>query len=554
MADLCNIPELPPYHGAHDPCNDLQRKDNWGHVDNQFRMIRENMLKLRNCLRSGGQVRFRLDATLALGGSAAGVVQRLVADSGDPGNPDAWFWEDDPNFAPIVVFDDETDPGRWMGVAGYQGWCVSRPSGSNHYSIRELDEIAQEIEYTAAGHLVGSSVTASVTRYFNGQNPGVTVTVHDPDGQWRYWHRYGCKGKAKWSRDNARYEISFAEKVAKRWFGELKYPVCKDFDPEEDQLVAENIRPYEQADYQVKLYEFEQTSVDPDPVVFEWVAKSEVDLTRWTERHGNPGEPIIFEGYLSTEDDVSELKWEWEIVRNTETPIVTSFVWNDDSCTIKGSAITAWVETCGEGAADVAIPIPFQQWPMIESFFTDSNLDHDHPLDPAFSYCNLWAQTGIYCAIRVGDGAPILVDPQQYYEVLVNFTLVNLQEEPNTEYVIRLNWDYIAARCYETPASQIDTPLRRQDITYEFELFDDADADPASCVITAHSKESWLFDLPPGVVNEGVDIDVLTAVEQRVVTDVFIDGDDLKEAITNVFVICKDEKDDEVWDIFEDCP
>lgn len=84
---------------------------------------------------------------------------------------------------------DANSPGRWRGASGYQGLCVYFEDRGS-YEIIFMEEIAEFAVVTLAERMsatnAGQSLGATVESYWNGNDPGATITVHDEENLWQY--------------------------------------------------------------------------------------------------------------------------------------------------------------------------------------------------------------------------------------------------------------------------------------------------------------------------------------------------------------------------------
>lgn len=113
--------------------------------------------------------RFALTASLTPAGSATGEFLE-------------WDGAAYAGTGTFATFYDWDSPGRWRGPSGYRGVAI-RKKDSGRWEIIYLESIAQWITVsTTAAFSGGTSAGASVSDYWNGNDPGTTVDVHSPAG------------------------------------------------------------------------------------------------------------------------------------------------------------------------------------------------------------------------------------------------------------------------------------------------------------------------------------------------------------------------------------
>lgn len=119
------------------------------------------------------------------------------------------------NGTAIVVYDTNS-PGRWRGVSGYRGLAAYFPDRGT-YEIIFLEEIAEYAVVTLAERMgatnAGQSIGATVNSYWNGNDPGGTITVYDEQSLWQYL-KSGMKLMVHYDWKNGRYKpIGFDNRV-----------------------------------------------------------------------------------------------------------------------------------------------------------------------------------------------------------------------------------------------------------------------------------------------------------------------------------------------------
>ncbi len=137
---------------------------------------------------SSTPIRFRLTATLSLTGSAAAVILNCDASDG----------------AAITVNDYSTAPGMFSGPSGYIGWAYRTDCGD--YAIINMERKARFIEFTLTADIAAGSATATINDSWDGQSPGASTTVFDPQDL-HATAISGDKGKAAWDDIEDRYKI-----------------------------------------------------------------------------------------------------------------------------------------------------------------------------------------------------------------------------------------------------------------------------------------------------------------------------------------------------------
>jgi hypothetical protein len=158
------------------PCTKEEEGRNWDHVRRILGSIINSDVD-GDVYNIWGRliIRFKLTANLETGGSAA-AVRRY------------WNGSAYADSTVITVHDwwgtSQGGRGMFQGVAGMEGWCVSRSTdpefpGTN-YDIVWMEQYARFVEFELTSSLSSGSAGATVTRSWEqGVEPGATVTVHD---------------------------------------------------------------------------------------------------------------------------------------------------------------------------------------------------------------------------------------------------------------------------------------------------------------------------------------------------------------------------------------
>jgi hypothetical protein len=318
-------------------------------------------------------------------------------------------WTDDPDGNPIVVKDVNGAPGFWMGDVGWGGWCLPEPGSSTNYHIVWMETIAKVIRYTLTAPLLTSSTTATVNDYAIGKSPGSTVTVHDPNGMFTYWHQYGCKGIALWSDRNNRYEIITPQLATKFAYGTLRSALCwEEGDPVPTTIEMDfdsAAGPYNQAIY----------SKAPRNKTAPYDEKMILPLANQTNHRGLVGSRCVAVGKV---DAVSgDLIYNIIDLEKQEIDIITDLEWEAHgfgACSIAATKIKAYVETCNVPSYE-GLDVPFELKHIPESF------EVVYAASP--ESCKIIAHTGEHCVIRRGPGLDIVVAEMTKQEVLTDWYL-----------------------------------------------------------------------------------------------------------------------------------
>lgn len=154
-------------------------------------------------------VHFELTNTLALSGDASAII--LSDDGAD--------WAD--TAEAIQVYDWYASEGMWAGITGYRGLAVKRDgvhaSGRKKYDIVWMEQIAQTIQFTSTeymGYTTANRMEVTVNWFdHQGKDPGSTVIVRDPQGQFPDVHS-GAKGTAVYDYHNLYYRVVACQRVA----------------------------------------------------------------------------------------------------------------------------------------------------------------------------------------------------------------------------------------------------------------------------------------------------------------------------------------------------
>ena len=184
-------------------------------------------------------VRFELIGELSLTGHAKAKLKKPAGGG---------VWEDTDPVVEIEVFDPYRPEGMWNGYAGYQGFALPRgqtytdpgedeedPEDDEEreaYDVQWMERIAQAIEFTAAeymGATIDDQLAASLVTWFDhqGKDPGSTVTVHDPQGQFPDVFA-GAVGKAQYDNHAKKYRIVNCQRVALFATAQLTADTCPD--------------------------------------------------------------------------------------------------------------------------------------------------------------------------------------------------------------------------------------------------------------------------------------------------------------------------------------
>lgn len=514
---------------------------NWEKNRDILNKIIENIRRLAACVSDAIDAnklrRFKLTADLALGASAAANLQIT---------PSAWA--DDPDGMAITVHDRNGGAGRWQGVADVFGWCQLE-TGTD-YSIIEIDEVAQYVVYQLDEHLTAANATATVVSFANGLDPGATAEVYDPLGIWKQWHRYGCLGIAVWIRERSRYETVNPQLVERRIRATLGVDWCEDAPDEPFAVISD---PYRQGYYSAPLYEID---TDPMSMTFnQWILVTEIPIVNYLSNHGTTGDNIIVEGFYyhdGADINPDALKWEYEL----SEPHPIDYVAHVDfhaPCGLDQQIGRMYGQTCGASTSD-PIDIPFDQWDLVETIYTFNNVD-DPEVDPEFWVCQIRYTTAKYCTIRIaGSEADLLAADFTRREYMINWDVVNDVDDAEFDppnYRIKYTTEYGYVLCFSDGNPYFPQDLRVIEVIDQFFIADTADEMDPECFVYATTTREVTFDL---LGDAGTNKVVVVTTGHRIVTSVFVDGDDLKMSIATMYSICYLDEDDEVIDVFEDCP
>lgn len=561
-------------------------------------------------------VRFMITSDLPLGGKAPAVLmKRKVADhtwevdteDGDP----------DPVPKAIFVRDPNAAPGFWAGVAdfygsgGYQGWAI-KSTGETEvvgegeeaitydvYLIIWMERIARKIEYQVNGaYDTGSAFyPATLVDYHDGISPlygldqGLydddedeetpevptpgwdTIKIYDPTGYRYMWHGYGCKGVAIWNDRESRYEIEDAELHCKKFRGTLDHPICSTGeDNTPDPILGDPpgegedppVIPFSatvtewcrEGEFCRIPHEYKNVSEDPEVEDWQWVEKTEFEVDNFCDHRGADGAKVIVHAHLhiaeegDTEDE-DKIVWNIEDIAIVQSKVIETIEWDEGSCDLKIGKKKIYVEECSVSFDPEPIGIPFALESLVEGF------DHvfvPDVVNPENASCKIVAYTGVYCALRRGNGDPVdVID----FTARAAVTDINLNHDdegaPEDEsYSLSYSWDYLYVPCWWPGGENTFLNFRRQDVVDSFEHINESEPEEV-CEVVAHTKEVWVIAAPDPAAN-GVDIPVLAMDKRRVITDVYFESATLKQQPEELFVLCYRELDPEDIIGTEECP
>ena len=122
-------------------------------------------------------VRFELTASLVPGGTATAETVE-------------WGGATFDKTGDIITVKDNDTPGRWRGVSGYRGLCFVPQDVVGPHEIIYMESIAEYVLVTteeAMGETAANpSQDATVHSYWNGNDPGSSITVYNANSLWDY--------------------------------------------------------------------------------------------------------------------------------------------------------------------------------------------------------------------------------------------------------------------------------------------------------------------------------------------------------------------------------
>jgi len=520
----CDIPVVD--HGVVPrPCTDEVKDRNWDEVIEALDKLKARDEALQACVTSGaveqvGTFPFKLTAALALGSTAAAVLRSRSAGA----------WVDG---AAIVVKDAWNCGGKFWGRINDIGFAWQDPT-TGEYIVLELQTIARSIRYTLVNTLTGTSTTATVDDYWNGCDPGSTVTVHDPRGIFKGFHCKGCTGYGEYNEREQRYEIRDPQLMSLFHKMEVVDEVCispyeapSEGNPSGTAAsitgdgTGNILESYEQAYYSATPYDASDVLISADVPLdnpFFHVFQSASQLLAMAKLNGS-GE-IEFQVIDAKKVPLSALPSDDD-----------KFTWDTGSCALGVNTINFAAETCGD-SSEAPVPIPFGVVDMVDSF----ELIHGTSPDS----CKIVAHTHKYCMIDHEDaGADLDVAVMTEREVLIDWYLdYAAAVPPLTEYyAIKLSTEKLWVPCYNSGTEIDNHHLLRRDIIDDFDTVHESS--PESCKIIANTKQTWVFDLPDPAV-AGDDITVAEMTKREVLIDLDINSTDLNQDTEYHWVLCYD--------------
>lgn len=522
----CDIPVVD--HGVVPrPCTDEVKDRNWDEVIEALDKLKARDEALQACVTSGaveqvGTFPFKLTAALALGGTAAAVLRSRSAGA----------WVDG---AAIVVKDAWNCGGKFWGRINDIGFAWQDPT-TGEYVVIELQTIARSIRYTLDHTLslnivpgAANFTTATVNDYWNGCDPGATVTVYDPRRMFHGFHCKLCTGYAEWNERSARYEIRDPQLMSMFHRVSMVTGVCiTPADPEadpptvasiQDSGVGDILESYEQAYYSATPYDSADALISLN-----------VDLdNRYKHVVAQNKEALVL---AKLEDDevvfqIVDVQKEVAATLDDEEP----FSWSTGFCSLAANTLLTAVESCGD-PANGDVPIPFSVVDVVDTF----ELVHGYSPDS----CKIVAHTRQYCMIdHETDGADIDVAVMTEREVLTDWYLDYVAAVPPlTEYyAIKASTEKLWVPCYNSGTEVDIHHLLRRDIIDDFDTVHESS--PESCKIIANTKQTWVFDLPDPAV-AGDDITVAEMTKREVLIDLDINSTDLNQDTEYHWVLCYD--------------
>lgn len=507
----CDVPNIK--HGiVPRPCTDAVSDRNWDETISAIEKLRTGMLSLQNCfvapaLDAIGVFPFKLTAALALGGTAAAVLRSRSGGA----------WVDG---AAIVVKDLWNCGGKFWGRIDDIGFAWKDP-GTDEYVVTELQTIARSIRYTVTIAAAAPTYTVTVNDFWNGCDPGATVTVYDAQGIYLAWHCKGCTGHAEYNELNGRYEIRDAQLAYKFYKMELDASgTC--VDPLEPGIIpAETtggiLQSYPQSHYSASPYDGSDVAITAGIVL------------KNPYQHMCPGNQIVLAMAYRDGDELSFVIV--DVIKFLRATVPPSGVLSWGDCTLTANTIQSAVETCDEPTEET-VPIPFITADVPDTF------EIIHGTSP--DSCKIVAHTRQYCMIdKEADGADIDVAVMSEREVLIDWYLDYVAAVPPlTEYyAIKTSTEKLWVPCYNSGTEVDIHHLLRRDIIDDFEPVQDSS--PETCEIVAHTKQTWVFDLPDPPV-AGDDIDVLSMTKREVLIDLYTTSTDLMMDTEYHWILCYD--------------
>src|SRR5262249_6708561 len=119
-------------------------------------------------------VRFKLTATLSLGGSAAAVIREW-----DPtASGGAGAYVDGDAITVKDYFGALGDPGEWQAPSGYYGFAV-KLADLDEYQILYMEHQAEFVAFTLTADMGAGSATATFNSFWMGRSTAAETTVYD---------------------------------------------------------------------------------------------------------------------------------------------------------------------------------------------------------------------------------------------------------------------------------------------------------------------------------------------------------------------------------------
>jgi hypothetical protein len=189
------------------------------------------VVRLSNRPVVSGLVRFELTSPLALGSNApAKLLQPSAIGTG--------IWEAVSPQVNIRVYDPYDPDGMWAAPSGSWGLATPREqdysAGVAAYDIVWMEQNAGAIQFTSLqymGATFANQMNVTVNWYdHQGINPGETIYVRDPQGQFPDVHQ-GAKGTAIYDYHSGFYRVVSCQRVAKLATITLNAPYLPGEDP-----------------------------------------------------------------------------------------------------------------------------------------------------------------------------------------------------------------------------------------------------------------------------------------------------------------------------------
>ncbi|HVU87354.1 MAG TPA: hypothetical protein VHD36_08530 [Pirellulales bacterium] len=146
-------------------------------------------------------VRFKLTATLTLGGSATATIRKWDPTAGGG----AGAYVDGDTITVKDYFGALGDPGEWQAPSGYYGYAV-KLTDLDEYQILYMEHQAEFAAFTLTANMSAGSAAATFDSFWMGRNTASETLVYDRQNL-AASARSGDKGIACWDSKLGRYEI-----------------------------------------------------------------------------------------------------------------------------------------------------------------------------------------------------------------------------------------------------------------------------------------------------------------------------------------------------------